>query len=166
MACSSACRENASDNKAKKSNDVWVPSPGRLRSLAILRGGLTMRPILVTFLIVVTFIGGCVFDGLISKVPPDASTRGRLMRLKHELADFYARNKSLPESLDALGKSDSVAVKSVPNQNAWGGPILYSVSNGTLVILKTYGPGGAESEVKQTFTLTFDVNERRSYGQH
>lgn len=31
MACSGACRENASDNKAKKTNHVRVPSPGRLR---------------------------------------------------------------------------------------------------------------------------------------
>ena len=106
-----------------------------------------MRPILVTFLIVVAFIGGCVFDGLISKVPPDASTRGRLMRLRHEIADFYARNKTLPESLDAFGKSDSAAEKSVPKENAWGAPILYSVSNRTIVILKTYGPGGAEADV-------------------
>ena len=119
-----------------------------------------MRPILVTFLIVVAFIGGCVFDGLISRVPPDASTRGRLMRLKHELSDFYARNKTLPESLDALGKSDSAAAKSAPKENAWGAPILYSVSNRTMVILKTYGPGGAEADVKQTFTLIFDVNEK------
>ena len=125
-----------------------------------------MKPILVTFLIIVAFIGGFIFDGLITRVPPDASTRGRLMRLKHDIADFYARNKTLPESLDSLGKSDSAAAKSVPKENAWGGPILYSVSNGTMVILKTYGPGGAESEVKQTFSLTFDVNERRSYGQH
>ncbi len=119
-----------------------------------------MKPILVTFLIVVAFIGGCFFDGLITTVPPDASTRGRLMRLKHEIADFYARNKVLPESLDALGMSDSVAAKSAPKENAWGGPILYSVSNGTIVVLNTYGPGGAEAEVKQTFTLTFDVNEK------
>lgn len=125
-----------------------------------------MKPILVTFLIIVAFIGGFIFDGLITRVPPDASTRGRLMRLKHDIADFYARNKTLPESLDSLRKSDSAAAKSVPKGNAWGGPILYSVSNGTMVILKTYGPGGAESEVKQTFSLTFDVNERRSYGQH
>ena len=79
------------------------------------------------------------------------------MRLKHELSDFYARNKALPESLDALGKSDSVAVKSVPNQNAWGGPILYSVSNGTIAILKTYGPGGPDATVRQEFTLQFDA---------
>lgn len=125
-----------------------------------------MKPILVTFLIIVAFIWGFIFDGLITRVPPDASTRGRLMRLKHDIADFYARNKTLPESLDSLRKSDSAAAKSVPKENAWGGPILYSVSNGTMVILKTYGPGGAESEVKQTFSLTFDVNERRSYGQH
>ena len=85
-----------------------------------------MKPILVTFLVVVAFIGGCVFDGLISKVPPDASTRGRLMRLKHDIADFYARNKTLPESLDSLGKSDSAAAKSVPKENAWGGANLVS----------------------------------------
>jgi len=119
-----------------------------------------MKPILVTLLIVVAFLGGFVFDGLISKVPPDASTRGRLMRLKHEITDFYARNKTLPESLDSLGKSDSVAAKTAPKENAWGGPILYSVSNRTMVTLKTYGPGGVEAEVKQTFTLTFDVNEK------
>ena len=79
-----------------------------------------MRPILVTFLIVVAFIGGCVFDGLISRVPPDASTRGRLMRLKHELADFYGRNKTLPESLDALGKSDSAAAINQPRRKTPG----------------------------------------------
>ena len=119
-----------------------------------------MKPILVAFLIIVAFIGGFVFDGLITRVPPDASTRGRLMRLKHELADFYARNKVLPESLDALKMSDSVASKSALKENAWGGPILYSVSNRTTVTLKTYCPGGAQSEVKQTFTLTFDVNDK------
>ena len=119
-----------------------------------------MKPILMTLLIVVAFIGGFIFDGLITRVPPDASTRGRLMRLKHELSDFYARNKTLPESLDALGKSDSAAEKSAPKENAWGAPILYSVSNRTMVILKTYGPGGAEADVKQTFTLRFDVNEK------
>ena len=53
-------------------------------------------------------IGGFVFDGLITRMPPDASTRGRLMRLKHD--------------------------------------------NGAIVIQKAYGPGGAESEVKQTFS--------------
>ena len=116
-----------------------------------------MKPILITFLIIVAFIGGCVFDGLISKVPPDASTRGRLMRLKHELSDFYARNKTLPESLEALAMSDSEAAKSAPKENAWGGPILYSVSNGTIVILKTYGPGGPDATVRQEFTLQFDA---------
>jgi hypothetical protein len=119
-----------------------------------------MKPILVTFLIAVAFIGGCFFDGLITKVPPDASTRGRLIRLKHEIADFYARNKVLPESLDALEMSDSFTTKSAPKENAWGGPILYSVSNGTIVVLNTYGPGGAEAEVKQSFSLTFDVSKR------
>lgn len=83
-----------------------------------------MKPILMTLLIVVAFIGGFIFDGLITRVPPDASTRGRLMRLKHELSDFYARNKTLPESLDALGKSDSAAAKSAPKENAWGWPNL------------------------------------------
>ena len=119
-----------------------------------------MKPILVTFLVVVAFIGGCVFDGLISKVPPDASTRGRLMRLKHELADFYARNKRLPESLDTLEKSESGTTKSAPKENAWGGPILYSVSNGTIVILKTYGPGGPDATVRQEFTLQFDAKRK------
>ena len=73
---------------------------------------------------------------------------------------LITRNKALPESLDALGKSDSAAAKSAPKENAWGAPILYSVSNRTMVILKTYGPGGAEADVKQTFTLIFDVNEK------
>lgn len=35
MACSGACRENASDHKTKKTNQVRLPSPGRLRSLGI-----------------------------------------------------------------------------------------------------------------------------------
>lgn len=116
-----------------------------------------MKHILMTLLIIVAFIGGCVFDSLITRVPPDASTRGRLMRLMHDIADFYARNKRLPESLDTLEKPESEAAKFAPKENAWGGPILYSVSNGTIVILKTYGPGGPDATVRQEFTLQFDA---------
>jgi hypothetical protein len=116
-----------------------------------------MKHILLTLLIIVAFIGGCVFDSLITRVPPDASTRGRLMRLKHDIADFYARNKCLPESLDTLEEPESGTTKSAPKENAWGGPILYSVSNGTIVIFKTYGPGGPDATVRQEFTLQFDV---------
>ena len=119
-----------------------------------------MKSVLVTFLIIVAFIGGFLFNGLMTRVPKDASTRGRLMRLKRDIAAYYGRNKILPVSLDALNMSNSASDKSAPVQNAWGSPILYSVTNGTTVILTTYGPGGAESEVKQTFSLTFDVNER------
>ncbi len=121
-----------------------------------------MKPISTTVLMVVAFIGGFLFDGLITRVPKDASTRGRLMQLKRDLANFYDQNRILPESLDALKRSGLAFAKSAPKENAWGGPILYSVSNGTTVVLKTYGPGGAESEVKQTFTLTFDVDERQA----
>ena len=116
-----------------------------------------MKHIFTTLLIIVAFIGGCIFDGLITRVPPDVSTRSRLMRLKHDIADFYARNKRLPESLDTLEKSESGTTKSAPKENAWGGPILYSVSNGTIVILKTYGPGGPDATVRQEFTLQFDA---------
>ncbi len=119
-----------------------------------------MKPIPVIILVVLSFIGGFVFDSLITRVPPDASTRGRLMRLKKGIADFYDRNRTLPKSLEELRMSDSAAENSVPKENAWGGPISYSVSNGTTVVLTTYGPGGTESEVKQTFTLTFHVNEK------
>ncbi len=119
-----------------------------------------MKSVLATFLIVIAFIGGFLFNGLMTRVPKDASTRGRLMRLKSDIAAYYDRNKILPESLDELKMSGSASDESVPMENAWGGPILYSVTNGTTVILTTYGPGGAESEVKQEFTLTFDVNER------
>ncbi len=119
-----------------------------------------MKHILLTLLIIVAFIGGCVFDSLITRVPPDASTRGRLMRLKHDIADFYARNKCLPESLDTLEEPESGTTKSAPKENAWGGPILYSVSNGTIVILKTYGPGGPDAKVRQEFTLQFDVKRK------
>ena len=124
------------------------------------KGGWSMKSVLATFLIIVAFIGGFLFDGLMTRVPKDASTRGRLMRLKRDIAAFYDQNGILPTSLDALNMSNSASDKSVPMENAWGGPILYSVSNGTTVILTTYGPGGVESEVKQTFSLTFDVNER------
>ena len=119
-----------------------------------------MKSVLGTFLIIVAFIGGFLFNGLMTRVPKDASTRGRLMQLKSDIAAYYGRNKILPVSLDALNMSNSASDKSAPMENAWGGPILYSVTNGTTVILTTYGLGGAESEVKQEFTLTFDVNER------
>jgi hypothetical protein len=77
-----------------------------------------MKPILVALIIIVAFMEGFAFDGLITRVPPDASTGGRLMLLKHEIADFYARNKVLRESLDAMEKSDSVDGKSIPRGNA------------------------------------------------
>lgn len=113
-----------------------------------------MKSILTLFLIILAFVGGFVFDGLITRVPPDASTRGRMIQLKNNIVDFYARNGTLPESLEAL-KTPGMNV--VSRENAWGGPIMYSVSNETTVVLKTYGLGGAESEVSQVFTLTFDV---------
>lgn len=116
-----------------------------------------MKSILVMFLVILAFIGGFVFDGLITRVPLDASTCGRMMQLKRDIADFYAQNGALPESLDALETSD---VKADSKKNAWGGPISYSISNETTVVLKTYGPGGAEAEVKQAFTLIFNVNEK------
>ena len=119
-----------------------------------------MKSVLGTFLIIVAFIGGFLFNGLMTRVPKDASTRGRLMQLKRNISSFYDKHRILPASLDALQMTGSASDKPAPMENAWGGQILYSVTNGTTVILTTYGPGGAESEVKQTFSLTFDVNER------
>lgn len=116
-----------------------------------------MKSILVMFLVILAFIGGFVFDGLITRVPLDASTCGRMMQLKRDVVDFYTRNGALPESLDALETSEEQVVS---KKNAWGGPILYSISNETTVVLMTYGPGGAEAEVKQAFTLIFNVNEK------
>ena len=112
------------------------------------------------FLVVLAFVGGCVFDGLITRVPPDAVTVGRLMLLKHDIVDFYDKNRMLPESLDAL--EIFCSKNSIPawKENAWGGPILYSILNGTTVVLKTYGPGGSSATVTQMFKLNFDVIER------
>ena len=117
-----------------------------------------MKFLCTIIFVVLAFIGGCIFDGLITRVPQDALTSGRLMRLKKNIERYYAVKKSIPESLNII----AATLGDISTNNAWGGPIFYSVSNETSVILKTYGPGGPDAKVRQEFTLQFDVLEGRS----
>ena len=46
--------------------------------------------------------------------------------------------------------------------NSYGHPILYSVSNGSVVELKSYGFCGEDAEVKQIFLFQFDVRDEET----
>ena len=116
-----------------------------------------MKSLLTMILIVTAFIGGYVFNGLITRVPQDALTSGRLMRLKKDIEKYYAVKRTVPKTLSEVTISAS---NQDAKNNVWGGAILYSVSNETIVVLKTYGPGGPHAKVKQEFSLQFDLNER------
>lgn len=118
-----------------------------------------MRFLLKMILIVAAFIGGYVFDGLITHVSQDALTSGRLMRLKKDIEKYYAVKRTVPKTLSEVTISAS---NQDTTNNVWGGAILYSVSNETIVVLKTYGPGGPRVEVKQEFSLQFDLNEKNA----
>lgn len=112
-----------------------------------------MKFLLTMILVVIAFVGGCVFNGLITRVPQDSLTSGRLMRLKKSIEKYYDINRSIPERLNVI----AVTSDDISTNNAWGGPIFYSVSNETSVTLKTYGLGGQDAKVRREFTLQFDV---------
>lgn len=113
-----------------------------------------MKFLLTMILIVTAFIGGYVFNGLITRVPQDALTSGRLMRLRKDIEKYYAVKRTVPKTLSEVTISAS---NQDATNNVWKGAILYSVSNETIVVLKTYGPGGPCAEVKQEFSLQFDL---------
>ena len=119
-----------------------------------MKGDHKMKFLRTIILVVIAFIGGCIFDGIITRVPQDALTSGRLMRLKKSIEKHYAVKKAIPEDLNEVIAATS---DDVSTNNAWGEPIFYSVSNDMCVILKTYGPGGPDAKVRQEFTLQFDV---------
>ncbi len=88
--------------------------------------------------------------------PPEAQSKARMREMAQEIRQYYAERGELPNSLSELVLRHDDGVDSFVN--GWGGPIVYSMSNGTTVLLKTcesvssYG-----SELRQTFTLQFDV---------
>jgi len=65
-----------------------------------------MKHILTTLLIIVAFIGGFVFEGLITRVPPDASTRGRLMQLKLYVIAQLRLKSSIMGPMENLKRHD------------------------------------------------------------
>lgn len=159
-------------NRTRRGCGIWKAGKG-LKTCILLEGitavhfhrqsltkhheGNAMKSLLTMILTVTAFIGGCVFNGFITRVPQDALTSGRLMRLKKDIEKCYAVKRTVPKTLSEVTISAS---NQDATNNAWGGVIHYSVSNETTVVLKTYGPGGPHAEVRQEFSLQFDLNGR------
>ena len=116
-----------------------------------------MRTAIVLFALLVGFVLGFVCDGLITHVPKDVQTCSHISVLEREIKDYCQRYGKLPPSLEDL----SLAGREHCRQNPWGARISYTVTNGTEVVLRTYGPGGPAAEVVQTFERRFRCVEQR-----
>lgn len=116
-----------------------------------------MRKLVYWFLIVVAFFVGFVFNGLITRIPPGGRTCSRLIVLKHDILRYYAMYKSVPKDLaDVTLLAHHDGKDHVP-QNEWGAPILISITNDTVVTLRTLRSEVESTDVKQEFVLEFDV---------
>lgn len=118
-----------------------------------------MRFIRAIILVILAFIGGCLFDGLITYVPQDALTKNAIEGVERGIRKYYKAKGFLPKDVDALreflGEGDDFAI------NAWAIPIMYVSTNETSVTLSTYGPGGKSARIRQEFIRQFDVSKER-----
>lgn len=114
-----------------------------------------MKKTIMLFSIVLSFVGGCIFDGLITYAPKDAVTRGRIKSVERRIRKYYKTRGMLPKDMAELRMflNEDMCF----GNNAWGKPILYVATNNTSVVLLTYGPGGDTADVRQEFRRQFDV---------
>ena len=101
-----------------------------------------MRKIGYVLICLVFFGLGVVFDGLITRVPDEASTLSKMRILERELRKYHAQNGQLPKTIDELCKF-SPRVENC-RTNCWGKPIRYVVTSDSQVVLVTSGDGEVE----------------------
>lgn len=101
-----------------------------------------MRKIVYIFLCVISFGLGVIFDGLITRVPDEASTLSKMQILERELKKYCALNGQLPKTIDELCKF-SPCVENC-RTNSWGKPIRYVVTSDSQVVLVTSADGEVE----------------------
>ena len=101
-----------------------------------------MRKIGYVLICLVFFGLGVVFDGLITRVPDEASTLSKMRVLERELKKYHAQNGQLPKNIDELCKF-SPCVENC-RTNCWGKPIRYVVTSDSQVVLVTSGDGEVE----------------------
>ena len=84
-------------------------------------------------------------------------TANAMILIERAIRQHYAEAGTLPERID----DGSLLWQGRPVRcvNSYGHPILYSVSNGSVVELKSYGFCGEDAEVKQIFLFQFDVRD-------
>lgn len=110
------------------------------------------------------FVGGCIFDGLITRIPKDILTIGRVKCVERGTRKYCKNYGRLPKDLSELRaflKEDAHFGK-----NAWGDVILFCTTNTSSVVLLTYGPEGPGAEVQQEFRRQFDVADILSTNVH
>ena len=96
---------------------------------------------------------GCFWP--FNDAPSEARSKARMRDVAQGISRYYAERGRVPDSLDELLAWDGGGIDSI--LDGWGGPILYSVSNRTTVVLKTCEPVLPHDELRQTFTLQFNV---------
>lgn len=110
-----------------------------------------MKTVMTLLVLLAGFALGFVCAGLITRVPTDVLTCSRISVLERAIKDHCLRCGRMPGSLDDL----PLAGREHCRQNPWGAKISYVVTNGTVVVLRTYGRGGPDAEVVQTFERRF-----------
>ena len=80
------------------------------------------------------------------------------MNLERRLRLYCTANGRLPNCMEAVKASDEDEESVF--KNAWGGPIEYSVTNGTVATLITSRLCGPEPRILQEFVLRFDASMR------
>ena len=105
-------------------------------------------------------VGGFLINGLVDRVPREAMTANAMILIERAIRQHYAETGTLPERID----DGNLLWQGRPVRcvNSYGHPILYSVSNGSVVELKSYGFCGEDAEVKQIFLFQFDVRDEET----
>ena len=83
------------------------------------------------------------------------STMRRIRTLERRLRMYCDANGKLPSSIGSVKAPDEDEKHVLIN--AWGGPIEYSVTNGTVATLSTYRLCGPEPKILHEFVLKFDA---------
>ena len=110
-----------------------------------------MKVLALFIVVLLGFLLGFVCDGLITRIPKDVQTCSHMLVLEREIKNYRQRLGKLPASLDGLPLDGREHCR----RNAWGEEISYVVTNGTEVILRTFGQGGSDAKIVQTFERRF-----------
>ena len=110
-----------------------------------------MKALTLFIVLMLGFLLGFACNGLITRIPKDVQTCSHMLALEREIMDYRQSFGKLPASLDDL----PLVGREHCRRNAWGESISYVVTNDTEVILRTFGQGGSNARIVQTFERRF-----------